>query len=192
MSDSYEIQPAAEFQQLPLEMLISAPLTGAVKAQSASASATLLFIQSMMTNNGNVMTPTTTSFKTSVQMSDAGGAQTTQKVDVTVPLLAITPIPNLLIDHVTTEFDFSISQTYQETTKVNATASLDVGLNAPAKWLVNASLKGNISRESSKEQNVSRSGSLKVKVEASQAPIPEGLAKILSFVTQGISTQKSA
>ena len=42
MADS-QIQPAAEFQALPLEFIIASPLIGVVKAQSMAASTTIAF-----------------------------------------------------------------------------------------------------------------------------------------------------
>lgn len=39
-----EIQPAAEFQALPLEFIVAAPLIAAVKAQAVAAQATMEFV----------------------------------------------------------------------------------------------------------------------------------------------------
>jgi hypothetical protein len=53
-----EIQPAVEFQALPLEMIIAAPLTAAVKAQRAAAEATLDFIRGQLQGqDGHPKTP---------------------------------------------------------------------------------------------------------------------------------------
>lgn len=194
---AYQIQPAAEFQNLPLETLICAPLTGAVKAQAAASSATLQFIDSLMTVDPQTKAriPVSTTFSSKIALSVPAPTandpqavqQKVQDVEITLPFISILPIPNLLIDKVSSEFEFTVSQTYQESTKVDATASLEVGVQVPLKWLVNASLKGNITRASSTSTDVRRSGSLKVSVEAHQAPLPAGLEKVLNLFAQSIS-----
>src|SRR5690349_6694102 len=92
-----EILPAAEFQSLPLEFIISAPLSGAVKAQAVAADSARRFIEQ---------------FKdASVKFTAATVKNgTTKKIDVEVPLLSMVPVPHLRIDSLTIDFKYEISQ----------------------------------------------------------------------------------
>ncbi len=96
-------QIAAEFQALPLEFLIAAPLLGAVKAQSVAADATKAFIESMLEKGK----PITVDF----QVEQHAGSKE-KGITVQAPLLALVPVPHLRIDSITSTFHFEITQTY--------------------------------------------------------------------------------
>jgi hypothetical protein len=172
-----EVLPAVEFQSLPLEFIISAPLMGVIKAQAMAAQATLEFI--------NTFKGQTIDFENSVATSTAGGA-TQQKVTVKAPLLAMTPIPHIRIDSFTTHFKYEISQVVTEKKALDLGASLEVGSTGILTKFINASVKGNVSSQSSSESVLNRSGVLEITLHASEAPIPEGLARILNLLAKTI------
>lgn len=177
-------QLAAEFQALPLEYLIAAPLIGAVKAQHLAALATKEFIEGMIDGDGLPKT---------VDMTIASNVSgQSKKIDVKAPLLAIVPVPHLRIDNITTHFHFEVTQTLRDTTETSKNVSLEVssgGLLSP--W-VSASLKGAIASKSTSESTTNRSGQLDVQVTASQAALPEGLARLLSLMTSAIQLPDSS
>ena len=177
MSETTQI--AAEFQALPLEFLIAAPLLGAVKAQSVAAEATKAFIESMLEDGK----PITVDFKIE-QHSDSSG----KGITVQAPLLALVPVPHLRIDSITSKFHFEITQTYRDTKATDKSISLEAKSGALLSPWVKASLKGSASSKSTQESSTNRSGSLEVTVTASEAAIPEGLARILSLMTNAIQT----
>src|SRR5438094_4573750 len=109
-----EIQPAADFQALPLEFIIAAPLVSAVKAQAVAAETTRAFIQSMLKTENNQTRPVTVDFSLDYKKADAGGVMTTSTVNVNAPLLSLVPIPHLRIDSVTTHFKYEITQTVRD------------------------------------------------------------------------------
>jgi hypothetical protein len=49
---------------------------------------------------------------------------------------------------------------------------------------VQATLKGSVSSSSSSEATTNRSGTLDITVRASEAPIPEGLARLLTLLSR--------
>ena len=96
--DKMTIQPGAEFQSLPLEFIVSAPLTAAVRAQAIAAKATQEYIEAFKN--------TTVDF--SMQVQDNGSPKT---MNIKAPLLACVPVPHLRIDSITTHFHYEITQT---------------------------------------------------------------------------------
>jgi hypothetical protein len=159
----------AEFQALPLEFLISAPLSGAVKAQALAAKNTLDFIEAFKAEKVG-FTATT------------GSNGTTRSVNVDVPLLAMVPVPHLRIDSLTVNFKYEISQVVAEKKSFDGSADASLDTAGFLSNFIKASIKGSVASRSSTESTLNRSGSLDVTVHASEAPIPEGLARILSLL----------
>lgn len=170
----------AEFQALPLDYLISTPLIAAVKAQSIAAQTTREFIESMIDEDGK---PQTINFSVE-QLSGDGESN---NISVKAPLLAITPVPHLRIDSMTINFTFEISQTYRDASETNKSVDMSVSTGKLSPW-VKASIKGSASSKATKESQTNRSGQLDITVNASEAPIPEGLARVLSLMTSAIQT----
>jgi hypothetical protein len=172
-----EILPAAEFQSLPLEFIISAPLMGVIKSQAIAAQATLEFI--------NTFKDQTVEFENTIDTTTAGAASQ-QKVSIKAPLLTMVPIPHIRIDSFTTHFKYEISQAVTEKKSCDMGVSLDAGSTGILSKFVNASIKGNVSSQSSSESTMNRSGVLEITLHASEAPIPEGLARILNLLAKTI------
>lgn len=170
----------AEFQALPLDYLVSAPLIAAVKAQRLAAESTKEFVESMINNKK----PLTVEFDID-QVSADGGSNS---ISVSAPLLAMVPVPHLRIESLTTHFTFEISQTYRDSSQTNASVDTSVSSGKALSPWVSASVKGSVSSQSAKESNTNRSGQLEITVQASESEIPEGLARILSLMTNAIQT----
>ncbi|SMF13618.1 Protein of unknown function [Alteromonadaceae bacterium Bs31] len=172
----------AEFQALPLEYLVSAPLIAAVKAQRLAAETTKQFIESMIDENGK---PIAVNF--SIDKQEPGEAAGSS-INVNAPLLALVPVPHLRIDSLTTKFTFEISQTYRNSKETNKSVSTSVKSGKMLSPWVNASVQGSASSKGSKESTTNRSGQLDITVQASESEIPEGLARVLSLMTSAIQT----
>jgi hypothetical protein len=175
-----EIVPAAEFQSLPLEFIISAPLLGVIKAQAVAAQATLDFI--------NAFKSQTVDFE-NVTSASAKGKTTEQKVSIKAPMLAMTPVPHLRIDSFTTHFKYEISQVVTEKKALDMGISLEAGTTGLLSSFVKASLKGSVSSQSSTESVMNRSGVLEITLHASEDVIPEGLARILNLLAKTIPAE---
>lgn len=167
----------AEFQSLPLDFLISAPLVAAVKAQHVAAQTTKGFIESMI-DNGK---PITVDFSVNQEL---GGKS--QSMTVNAPLLALVPVPHLRIDSLTTKFTFEIKQTLTDKSESEKGVEMEVGTSGALSPWVSASVKGSASSKSSSEATTNRSGQLEVTVQASESEIPEGLARVLSLMASAI------
>lgn len=170
----------AEFQALPLEYIVSAPLIAAVKAQRVAAETTKQFVESLIGTDG---TPTTVDFKVNQKNGDDSN-----QITVNAPLLAMVPVPHLRIDSLTTRFTFEISQTHRDTKETSKSIDTSVSSGKALSPWVSASVKGSISSKSANESSTNRSGQLDITVQASESEVPEGLARVLSLMTSAIQT----
>jgi len=183
-----DVQIAAEFEKLPLEFLIATPLIAAVNAQSKSALATKEFIQSLIKDGKPITVDFSVHVEETLPPATTGGAVQTVSRDVQVnaPLLSIVPVPHLRIDSLTAHFKYEISQVVK--TAKEKTESVELGAQSGAllsPW-VSATLKGSVSSKSSEDSTMNRSGIIEITVHASEAPMPEGLAKILGLLANAI------
>lgn len=181
--------PATDFQSLPLDFIIAAPLIATVNAQKTAAETTKAFVVDFLNpiNGGDGkpsgrFEPQTVNFNLKVQENDAAGASKTRDVQLNVPLLSMVPVPHMRIDSLTMHFKYEVSQVVgqkrERTTQGEASGAV--------KYLpfFEASLKGSLSSSSSEQSTTNRSGMIEITVHASEAPIPEGLARLLSLLAK--------
>lgn len=187
-----QIIPAADFQALPIEMIVSTPLVSAVKAQAIAAQSTLEYVKALTdvtaaaTDRSEVWRPKTANFDIKYSEANAAGETVSKDVVLNVPLLSMVPVPHLRIDSITTHFKYEISQVVANKAETQAGTEISAGL----KWLpfVEATLKGNVSSRSSEESTTNRSGMMEITVHASEAPIPEGLSRLLSMLAKMVDS----
>ncbi|HEY9124870.1 MAG TPA: DUF2589 domain-containing protein [Bacteroidales bacterium] len=170
-----EILPAAEFQALPLENIIAAPLLGVIKAQAAAAAATQTYINSLIKDGK----PLTVDLSLNVAQNGVN-----KSVEIKAPLLSMVPVPHIRIDSFTTHFKYEISQVSKSTDELSYGANIDADVTKNP--FFNLSIKGNVSSKSADESVMNRSGMLEITVHASEAPIPEGLARLLSVLSKAL------
>ena len=186
MADNEAIQLSAEFEKLPLDVIVASPLEAAVSAQSRAAAATRDYLKSLLDKDGK---PIMVNFEVGIQenapSSTAGGTPVKQ-IQITAPLISIVPVPHLRIDSLTTHFKYEISQIVKSTRSFDKSADVGAQTGALLSPWVSATLKGSLSSKSSEESTMNRSGVLEITVHASEAPMPEGLAKILGILANAI------
>jgi hypothetical protein len=171
-----EVTIGSEFQSLPLEFIVSAPLTAAVQAQATAAATTLAFLNATKDN-----------YLAFTAKMDEDGEAVNKAINV--PVLTCVPVPHLRIDSVTTNFKFEISQQVKETSKTSEGVELSGGISG-IPWF-NLSLKGNVTHESSREATSNKSGMLDITVHASESDMPAGLQKVLDWLTSSVQTVPS-
>ncbi|HLL56126.1 MAG TPA: DUF2589 domain-containing protein [Myxococcaceae bacterium] len=161
---------AAEFQEVPLHVILGAPLAAVIKAQEASAESTGRFVERFA--------------KQAVDFTyEHKDGNSTEAVRITAPLLSIIPVPNLLIDSLTVNFKYEISQTAVEKKKEDTNVQGSAKLGAMLAPWVDASFSGGVTTSSSLENTAHRGGSLDVTMRASQAPVPAALDKLLQLLS---------
>lgn len=168
----------AEFEQLNLDSIIYAPLAATIKAHVQAANTTLDYIEQVNKMGDKTFTRTT---------KDSTGKDVTKSISV--PTLALVKVPNINFDSLSLDFEYSISQVYMS----KSSRDFALGGNAgggigPIKF----GLKGSYSNSRSSENTINKSGSLSIKLHASESAMPEGLSKVLNWLVQGVDEQNDA
>ncbi len=161
-----------ELQSLPLQLLISGAMNGIVSAQAISAKTTADFLKE---TNENL------NFSTTMKVGDE-----VKNVTISVPELAVVPIPSLRVDSATIHFNFEIKEFSTVTKSTNISANMNVGTTGWLKNLVSASISGNVTHSNSSQSTVNRSGLLDITIHLSEPALPEGLSKVLNLMSNAI------
>lgn len=102
---------------------------------------------------------------------------------LTVPLLAMVPIPYIRINDMTIDFEFQIKDV--ETSE--STTETKVSMNAKAGgWFWKVNVKGSFSNRTINKRETDRRTTLKITVNAVQDQIPEGLGRILDTLNEAM------
>jgi Protein of unknown function (DUF2589) len=107
-----------------------------------------------------------------------------QTITVQAPLLALVPIPALLIQSVTVDLTVEISQQVQQVNKTDTSAQLQVGAN----WgWGNAQFTGSYSNSQQNTRSTNQSAKYEVTVNAQQQPTPEGMSRLMDVFASTIT-----
>jgi hypothetical protein len=170
-------------QNIPFGNLIGGPLIAAVQAQAQAAQTSIEFIESVGFDppaSGSSIRPVKTVMFQYVKTDETG---TDRYFNLTVPILAITPIPYLRIDELNIDFTAKLNDLIEATDEVKTVA--DAAFAAKVGWgWGRASMRASYSRthNSMTKSTSSAEYTMNVKVRAVQAEVPGGLAKILDIM----------
>lgn len=190
----------SELSEIDFVGLIGGPLSAVIGAQVMSALATVDFILKVgcYAPKDNANADPTTSSAAPVELkyvsfnyqknvgSDATTGTTagvkgtsTQNRVLTVPFLAILPIPNLEIEDVTISFNAQIGGFNVAANNLKTQTTATGGYASPA-----VKMDASFSRQtdSTSDSSDGRDFSLTVVVRARQAPMPAGLARVLDML----------
>lgn len=170
---------------IPFENIIGGPLSACIKAQAEAAVSTVNFIESVgLKGDGDKKEAVYVVFSY---------VQNGRKVNISVPLLTIVPIPYIAINNISLDFKVAISGT--ESSEIVDEESLESSLTTESSsskgggWLTRrrtSKMKSSISskKDSKATQNSTFSveATMDVKVQAGQESMPAGMAKILELL----------
>lgn len=196
MAEEINVSPA-EFQKIPLDFIIATPLLTTINAHRQAAETTLAFITKLLdkpkdgatTGGGGGMD--NLNFKMKVSEIDANGKHVEATREISVPLITLVKVPSLNFDSMSVSFNYNISQISKEVNTNTQQAKLDIGTTGILKGFFNASLVGSVEHSRTRETTSNRGGSLEVKVNVSESPMPAGLQKILDALVENIELPKS-
>lgn len=102
---------------------------------------------------------------------------------LTVPLLAIVPIPFLRINDMSINFEYSI----RDVLTTESRSALNVSTEVKGKyWFVSATIKGSYSNQNTNKRETDQKATLKINVNAIQDQMPEGLGKVLDMLHENM------
>lgn len=162
-------------KSLPLDMMFRAPLEAAIQAQVASARATADYMKQIgFDKDGTVIT--VRSGYNQVLTDREGNPTKTVKRVVDAPLLALIPIPALVIKTVDVNFELTVetSDTQSSESSYGGSVSGTVG------WaFLKASFSASMSSKSSSVRKTDTRARYEVKIHAEQQDPPEGFSRII-------------
>lgn len=173
-----------QFQGLPMNTLIGAPLSAACHSQISLARATSDFINTVgfeETENG----------KRKLREVEFGFTKSEHKPDGTivpanymlrVPFISIVSVPTLQIDDVDITFDMEVKSSFAEVSDNQKSGSTSVKGN----WFVKAKVEGAVSSSKETTRTSDNSAKYHVHVSAKQAGTPEGLSRVLDILQQSV------
>jgi len=173
-------QASKEISNIPFEAILSGPLIAVIQAQGQVAKTTVNFIQTVgfkTVTNGDTTTTEAVTLDFGYTGVDAQGNQ--RKGTVTVPILAVMPIPYLQFETIDVELSVKINSM----TSYDSTLSVGGSFNAAGSssgdsggtWKAGVSFKS----ESKFSGSQTREYSTTILIHATQPGMPEGMAKVL-------------
>lgn len=169
-----------QMTNMPFENVIGGPLNAAIKAQALAAQTTTAFIQEVgMDESLNVLNVEFT-------YDDAAGVQRR----VTVPLLAILPIPFIVINTVDINFKAKISASAQQSSQESRSSNFGGRFSGYYRGKrfgasLSASYSAKKDSKASQESRYSVEYTMDVHVHAAQAGMPQGMEAVLNFLQEG-------
>lgn len=162
-------------KSLPLDMMFGAPLQAAIQAQVNSAKATAQYMKDIgFDKDGKVLT--IKSGYTQVLNGPDGNPIKSVSRTVEAPLLALVPIPALIIKSVDIDFELTVetAESSSSSTEMGAKVEGKVGF---AFW--SASFSASISHKSEQTRKTDTRARYQVKMHAEQSDPPEGFKRII-------------
>ena len=176
-------------QSIPFRDLIGGPLQAAVEAQQMAAESTIEFIEKV----GFDPTPDSNALRnvTFTYAKENEGVE--ENFSLTVPLLAIVPIPFIRIDEVNIEFNAKLHDVVRSDAEVSS--RFGISGEVSARWgFGKARMRSSYShtQKSSTSSTFEAEYQMNIKVRAGAAPMPEGMAKILDILESVITERPEA
>ena len=173
---------AEQFAGLDMQQLIGGPLSAAADASTLLANSTADFINKVgFDDQGNVRN---VAFGYQKRTPNEDGTSSLDEMKVSVPMLAIVPIPNLQIDEVNILFDMEVKQSEKQESSLDLGAKLSGTMNL---GIIKVNVSGSVSAHQSNTRSSDNSAKYHVDVRATNHGIPEGLARVLDMMAANVA-----
>ena len=180
---------ADQFAGLPIEDLIVAPLTGMAKGQAKLNDVTWKYISEVAFVK-NEKTKKIEARKLDVEMQrvmtdQTTGEQSVQKLQSSVPMLPLVPLPSLAITKADINFTMEVKQSTSETASTDTEASVEASATGGF-WGMKYSVKvaGKVATHKENTRSTDNSAKYEVAVHAEQLPPTEGMLKLSDYLTE--------
>ncbi|ELK0301815.1 DUF2589 domain-containing protein [Salmonella enterica] len=174
---------ANQFNGLPINSLIGAPLMASCEAQEMMAKSTAEFIQRVGFENNQVRN---VKFQYTQKTPEKDGNIITikkEEMEINVPLLSIVNIPSLLVKKVDITFDMEVKSAMDEKSSSDTSAEASAG-GGLFGWGVK--IKGNVSTHKESTRKTDNSAKYHIEVHAADEGMPEGLSRVLDILQTSI------
>lgn len=174
---------ANQFNGLPINSLIGAPLMASCEAQEMMARSTAEFIKRVGFENNQVRN---VKFQYTQKTPEKDGDTVKVKkeeMEISVPLLSIVNIPSLLVKKVDITFDMEVKSAIDEKSSSDTSAEASAG-GGLFGWGVK--IKGNVSTHKESTRKTDNSAKYHIEVHAADEGMPEGLSRVLDILQTSI------
>jgi len=179
------VNMSQQFQGLPMDDLIGAPLSAACDAQVKLAQSTADFIKNVgfVEKEGGGSETRTADFNFKRPVINPDGTAGEEEVSMSVPLLAIVKVPNLGVSSVDILFDMEVKSSFTATQKkdTNMEYEVNTGLKV-GPFSMNAKVSGSVTSHSSNTRTSDNSARYTVNLKAEDKGMPEGLARVMDIL----------
>lgn len=171
---------AEQFAGLQMDQLIGAPLRAAADASLQLADSTADFIRRVgFDGTGKVRT---VAFGYQRYGDNEDGTSSMDEMQISVPMLAVMPIPNLQVDEVNLDFDIEVKQSERLESAMELNAGTSGKLGA-----LKVGITGSISAHQTHTRGTDNSAKYHVNIRAANHGIPEGLARTLDIIAANMT-----
>ena len=179
-----------QLKGVPIDYLIATPLISAARANLALGVVMTQFIDEIgYVVKDNKKTTRLIEFELTRPVKDNLDQKLkTQTITVKAPLLAVVPLPALLIDTVNVDLTVEISQATQQ--KVTDTRSADLTVGGRYAFIT-AQFTGSCSVKQENTRDTNQKAKYEIRVGARQQPLPEGMSKLMDVFASTIEPLES-
>jgi hypothetical protein len=180
-----------QFEGLPMEGLIGGPLEAAAKAQISLARSTSDYINSVGFHSDGSIRSVDFKYEATDQKSD--GTVYLKEITVTVPMLAVVPIPNLQIDKVDITFNMEVRESVVEASESDASQKRGRETDEATDEIEDGERVKIYGQTSSHQENTrssDNSAKYHVEVHASNHGMPEGLQRVLDMMASSVAPRR--
>lgn len=171
---------AEQFTGLQMDQLIGAPLRAAADASLQLADSTADFIRKVGFDGAGKIRTVTFGYQRYGVNED--GTSNLDEMQIAVPMLAVTPIPNLQVNEVNLDFDIEVKQSER------LESSMDLGAGASGKaGVLRIAITGSISAHRTHTRSTDHSAKYHVNIRAANHGTPEGLARTLDIIAANMT-----
>lgn len=185
-NDSAADKTLGALNGIPFESIIGGPLSACIKAQAEAAVSTVNFIESVGLTNGK-------DGKKEAIYVVFSYVQGGRKVNVSVPLLTIVPIPYIAINNISLDFKVAITGTDSSSVvdeeSLESNETKETSSKRGGGWLttrktskMTTSVSTKKDSKSTQDSNFSIEATMDVRVQAGQESMPAGMAKVLELL----------
>jgi len=173
-----------QLQGIPIEYLVATPLIAAARANMALAQVMVEFINEIAFQ-GDGKTTNIISFDLTREVQNAtSGNFNTQTITVNAPLLALVPLPALLVQSVNVDLTVEVSQAITQ----NSSSSATVSVSANDSWgFGSVSVTGSYTSSQSRTRATNQSAKYQINVVAQQQPAAEGMSRLMDVFASTIT-----
>lgn len=162
---------------LPMNELIGAPLTSVVSAQRDLAHVMIAYINDVGYAEEGSSDARMLNFNLTKPVIKDDTVEMNQ-MRIQAPLLGLLPLPALLVDHVTIDFQMEVSaaESSKSNTSAEASATASGGFGC-----FKASVTGKVSTSKENTRSTNQTAKYQVHVEANQQPATECMGKLMDM-----------